>query len=307
MDCAVVEMGSTLLVVKSDPITFTTDEIGWYAVQVNANDIATSGAAPKWFLTTLLLPAGETTPQLVEQINHQVYQACQVLGVSVIGGHSEITPGVTQPIVVGTLIGEVAPENLVTPRGAQPGDRLLLTKGVPIEAVSILAREFSDQLADELAPGEIHEAQNYLYQPGISVLKEARVATNAGWVTAMHDPTEGGLSAAVWELSRACGHTLVVEPHQVPIPPLAERICRYFDLDPLAAIASGALLLTTPPDKVELLLRALDAEDVPCTEIGWVESGPAQVWIQMDGNRELLHYPDRDEVARLFESKNDLF
>jgi len=302
LDCAVVDIGSTLLVFKSDPITFATGEIGWYAVQVNANDIATSGAVPAWFLMTMLLPEGGSTPELVEQIGEQVYQACQQIGVSVIGGHSEITPAVNQPIIVGTLIGEVAHQDLVTPRGAQPGDRLLLTKGVPIEAVSILAREFPSKLENVLSAEEIETAQNYLYQPGISVLKDAQVAAKAGRVTAMHDPTEGGLAAALWELAAACGHKLVIDPQLVSITPLAERVCTAFDLNPMAAIASGALLLTTPPDQVSQICRALEMEGIKCTEIGKVENGKAQVWIEKHGKRELLPYPERDEIARLFDS-----
>jgi len=302
LDCAVVDIGSTLLVFKSDPITFATNEIGWYAVQVNANDIATSGADPTWFLMTMLLPDDSTTREMVEQISQQVYTACQQIGVSVIGGHSEITPAVNQPIIMGTLIGEVAHKDLVTPRGAQPGERILLTKGVPIEAVSILAREFPDNLKSVMSREEIKEAQDYLYQPGISVLKDAQVATRAGRVTAMHDPTEGGLAAALWELAAACGHKLVIDPQLVSVPPLAERICAAFELNPMAAIASGALLLTTSPDQVSQICRAMEAEGIPCSEIGRVERGKAQVWVERHRKRELLPYPARDEIARLFDS-----
>ena len=303
LDCAVVDIGSTLLVFKSDPITFASDEIGKYAVQVNANDIATSGAVPSWFLMTLLLPSGSTTPEEVEQIYQQVFEACQQIGVTVIGGHSEITRGVTQPIVVGTLIGEVAHQKLITSRGARAGDRLLLTKGIPIEAISILAREFPQKLKNLLSVDEIAAAQDYLYQPGISILKDAELATKAGRVTAMHDPTEGGLASALWELAKACEHTLVFDPQVLPIPLLAKRICQVFDIDPLAAIASGALLLTTPSDQVSQICQALELEGIPCVEIGRVEDGPAQVWIEKNGGRELLPYPARDEIARLFDSE----
>lgn len=302
LDCAVVDLGSKLLAIKSDPITFATDEIGWYAVQVNANDIATSGAVPAWFLMTLLLPGDSSTPGLVEQISQQVYRACQQIGVSVIGGHSEITAAVTQPVIVGTMIGEVARQDLVTPRDAQPADRLLLTKGVPIEAVSILAREFPNKLAGEFRDEEIKAAQNYLYQPGISILQDAQTATKAGKVTAMHDPTEGGLAAAVWELATACGHNLVINLSQIPIPPLAERICARFEIDPLASIASGSLLLTTPPDQVAHICRALELEGISCCEIGKVERGKGEVWVDKGGKRSLLLYPERDEIARVIES-----
>jgi hydrogenase maturation factor len=301
LDCAVVDLGSTLLVFKSDPITFATDEIGWYAVQVNANDIATTGAAPTWFLMTLLLPGDNTTAALAEQISQQVFEACQSMGVAVIGGHSEITHGLERPIVVGTLIGEVSRQELITPRGARPGDRLLITKGVPVEATSILAREFPEKLHGLLSESEIAQARDYLYDPGISVLKDARLATQAGEVRAMHDPTEGGLASALWELAEACGHGIVFDPGAVPIPHLAQRICQAFNIEPLSAIASGALLLSTTPGDAPRICQALEAEGISCAEIGGVEHGKPQVWRTTDSGKELLKRPERDEIARVFE------
>ena len=300
LDCAVVDMGDTFLVIKSDPITFAGDQIGWYLVQVNANDIATTGARPRWLLVTLLLPEGQTTAELVEQISRQINSACQEIGVWVIGGHTEITHGLARPIVVGTMIGEVAPDSLVTPRGASPGDRLLLTKGVPIEATAILAREFPDRLAPALSPAELEEAGNFLYNPGISVLRDARVAMQAGRVTAMHDPTEGGLAAALWELAQACGHSLVVDPAAVPVPPLSARICQALDLDPLAAIASGALLLAAPAEDAPKIRRTLEAEGIVCAEIGAVEAGPATVRQITASGRQPWPHPARDEIARVY-------
>jgi hydrogenase maturation factor len=302
LDCAVVDLGSTLLVFKSDPITFATDEIGWYAIQVNANDIATTGAAPAWFLMTLLLPEGSTTFDLVERITQQVFEACESISVTVIGGHTEITHGLNRPILVGTLIGEVDRHQLITPRGAQPGDRLLITKGVPVEATSILAREFPDRLSGYLSPEEISQARDYLYDPGISVLQEARLAIQAGRVTAMHDPTEGGLASALWELAEASGNSIVFNPQSVPVPHLAGRVCQVFEIDPLSAIASGALLLTTPPGDVSQICHALEAQEIPCVEIGRVESGPAEVWQITKDGKEILPRPARDEIARVFDS-----
>lgn len=302
MDCAVVDLGSRLLVFKTDPITFASDEIGWYAVQVNANDIATTGAVPTWFLMTLLLPGENTTADLVDQISQQVFEACQAIGVSVIGGHTEITHGLERPIVVGTMVGEVTHEDLVTPEGARPGDRLLITKGVPVEATSILAREFPHKLQGLLSTEEISQARDYLYDPGISVLKDADIAIRAGEVTAMHDPTEGGLASALWELAEACGHTIVFNPETVPMSPLSQRICQVFRIDPLAAIASGALLLATSPKDAPQICQALQVEGISCADIGRLENGPPQVWQRTAGGQGLLLHPERDEIARIFES-----
>jgi hydrogenase expression/formation protein HypE len=300
LDCAVIDMGSTLWVLKSDPITFATEEIGWYLVQVNANDIATTGARPRWLMATFLLPEKGASAALVEKLAGQLARACDALGITVIGGHTEITTGLNRPLAMGTLIGEVSPERLVTPQGIRPGDRILLTKGAPIEATAILARERPEQLSGVLSQSEIEEAQGFLVHPGISVLRDAQIAVSAGQVTAMHDPTEGGVATALWELAEAGGCTLRVDPAAIPIPPLARKVCRAFGIDPLGAIASGALLLTAPPADSQSIIQALGAEGIPCTEIGWVEPGPAQVLVAATG--QPLPRPARDEIARVFEA-----
>jgi hydrogenase maturation factor len=301
LDCAVVDLGTTFLVFKTDPITFASDAIGWYAVQVNANDIATTGALPRWFLMTLLLPEDSTTPELVDQISDQVFEACRQMSVSVIGGHTEITYGLQRPILVGTMIGEAGKGELVRPDGAQPGDRLLLIKSIPIEATAILARELPDRLETVLTEGELRQAQDYLYEPGISVLHAARLAVQAGKVTAMHDPTEGGLASALWELAEAAGRTLVFDPQAVSIDHLAARVCGHFGIDPLAAIASGALLLTAAAEDAPRISSAIQREGMPCVEIGSVQEGPPVVWQTSQEGTSLLERPARDAIASLFE------
>jgi hydrogenase maturation factor len=300
VDCAVLDLGERLLVLKSDPITFATADIGRYLVQVNSNDIATMGAAPRWLLVTALLPEKQSSPELVLEIGRQLNEACLELGISLIGGHTEITHGLERPILAGTLIGEVAREKLVTPLGMRPGDPILLTKGVPIEGTALLANEFPERLHNVLSAGELAEAQNYLTRPGISVLRDAQIATGAGRVTAMHDPTEGGLAAALWELAAAGDKTLLVDAAAVPVPSLAARICAAFELDPLATIASGALLLTAMPADAPAIMAALNESGIPCAVIGHVTEGPPQVR-QQTPSLQLLPRPERDEIARIYE------
>lgn len=301
IDCAVVRVGERLLVFKADPITFATDEIGWYLVQVNANDVATTGALPRWLLVTLLLPEGETTAAMVTALMDDIYAACDELGIAVIGGHTEVTYGLTRPLALGTMVGEVAPGELVTPQGAQPGDRLLLTKGVPIEATAILAREFPQQLEESFSAAEIERASAFLHDPGIGVLRDAQVALSAGEVTSMHDPTEGGLAAALWEMTEASGQALLVDPSAVPVPSLARRICAHFGLDPLATIASGALLLTVPATDVGPICSALAAAGITSAEIGRILPGPPAVYRMGAAEMVLWTRPERDEIALVYE------
>jgi hydrogenase maturation factor len=203
------------------------------------------------------------------------------------------------------MIGEVSREQLVTPLGAQPGDRLLLTKGIPIEATAVLSRELPNRLLGfpaGLSDVELKTAQDFLHQPGISVLPEAQLAIQTGQVHAMHDPTEGGLYTALWELAQACQHTLWVDLSAVPVFPLSARICRLLDLDPLGAIASGALLLAAPALDAAKITAALSQAGIPCTEIGLVsfEAGSPVVRSGFSPEAELVPHPARDEIAKLF-------
>lgn len=298
LDCAVVDIGDRYLVFKSDPITFATDEIGWYVVQINSNDIATTGGIPRWLMVTMLLPEGGTTPQMVEAISEQLNRACREKDISLIGGHTEITYGIDRPILSATMIGEVAKEQLITPMGASAGDKILLTKGIPIEATAILAREFPERLVGVLNSAELKTAQDYLYAPGISVLRDAQIAVQAGKVTAMHDPTEGGLAGALWELSEASGHMLHVNRAAIPIPNIANRVCQAFQLDPLATIASGALLLTAAASDANQICAALAKHAIVCAEIGEVAEKGVSVYLD---NAELPR-PQRDDITRVYET-----
>lgn len=299
MDCAVVRHGQRLLVLKADPITFATDQLGHYLVHVNCNDLATTGATPRWMLITLLLPEGSASAELARRLNAQIASVCRELDIALVGGHTEVTYGLQRPIASGFMIGEVDEQDLVTPLGARPGDRLLLTKGVPVEGAALLAREFRQQLLPALGAEKLQQAADLLNTPGISVLKDARIACRAGRVTAMHDPTEGGLRGALWELAAASGHGLRVAPSRVPVPPAAERVCEELGADPLATLASGALLMSVAARDRESIINALQGAGITCRDIGGVVDGPPQV--RMELSDEPFAGAGRDEVARLFE------
>lgn len=300
-DAAVIEMGDRYLVATTDPITFATEEIGWYALQVNANDLAVRGARPRWFLATLLLPAEATTDALVEQIFSQIGQACEAMEVSLVGGHTEVTHGLDRPIVVGTMLGEVSKDKLVTTRGARVGDSLLLTKGVPLEGAALIAREKEPELIRRGVPRSlIEQARNFLHRPGLSVVPEATLATELAPVHSMHDPTEGGVATALWELARASEVGLRVERERIPILPEGERLCREFGLDPLGTIASGTLLLALAPADAALVLHACAREGIDCAFIGQVVPEAQGVTLVEGGRARSMPTFPQDEITKLF-------
>lgn len=300
-DAAVIEMGDRYLVATTDPITFATDEIGWYALQVNANDLAVRGARPRWFLATLLLPEQATTDALVEQIFSQIGQACEELDVSLVGGHTEVTYGLDRPIVVGTMLGEVARDKLVTTRGARVGDSLLLTKGVPLEGAALIAREKAAELLRRaVEPSLIERARGLLHRPGLSVVPEALLAVELAPVHSMHDPTEGGVATALWELAEASGVGLRVERERIPLLPEGERLCREWGLDPLGTIASGSLLLALAPADAAIVLHALTREGIACAFIGQVvPEAEGVTLVEGARSRPMPTFP-QDEITKLF-------
>ena len=302
IDCAVIDLeNGNCLVAKSDPITFATDEIGWYAVHVNANDVATTGALPRWFLATLLLPEGRCDAAMVESIFDQIAAACGEVGATLVGGHTEITFDIERPIVVGAMLGEVARDRLVTPKGARPGDALLMTKRIAVEATSILAREKASELITRLDLPYLHHARRFLHDPGISIVREARAATAAGRVHAMHDPTEGGLATGLHELAIAADVGLEIDARAVPIYPETQSLCAAFGIDVWGVIASGSLLLAVHPDDGAAILGALRAEGIEAQRIGRVVGRERGVMVvDASGVRPLKAF-ERDEITKALE------
>ena len=301
-DAAVIDAGDRYLVVSTDPITFATAHIGRYAVHVNANDVAVLGARPLWFFVVLLLPEGGTTPELVETIMADVRMTCGEVGITLGGGHTEITQGLDRPILVGQMLGEVAPTRLVRKNRIAIGDQILLTRGVAIEGTAILARERSDRLRGRVDAGLLARATRLLVDPGISIVNPALAAAEAGDVVhAMHDPTEGGLATGLFELVARSGFGLSVVREQIVVFPETDAICTALALDPLKLIASGALLIAVAPAGTDTVLKAIRAEGVPVSVIGEVRPAGEGMTIVTSGSAEPLTLPDRDEIARAFE------
>jgi len=301
-DAAVIDLGDRYLVATADPITFATDELGWYALHVNANDIAVRGTRPRWFLATLLLPAGATDEEMVRTLFGQLAEACEELEVALVGGHTEVTRGIDRPIIAGTMLGEVAKDRLVTTGGAQVGDAIVLTKGVPLEGAAILAREKgAEALARGVRPAMVRKAEAFLRSPGISILPEAEIACELASVHAMHDPTEGGIATALHELATAAGVGLRIDHDRITVLPEGRALCEAFGLDPLGTLASGSLLMTLGAAEAGIVIHALAREQIDSHFIGQVVPREQGVML-VDGTRQspLPTFP-RDEIARLFE------
>ena len=309
-DAAVIKLGDNYLVATSDPITFATEDIGWYVVCVNSNDIAAMGAVPKWLLVTLLLPEDATTPAMVRDIMAQLTQACAEFDIALCGGHTEVTPAVTQPVVIGQMMGVTHKNALFTSADARVGDTLILTKGLGIEATAIIAREREAQLREKCDAQFLEQAKNYLTNPGISVLKDAQIAIATGGVHAMHDVTEGGVSTAAYELATAAGLGVVLYSDKLIGSPIlyadiTRTLCDMFALNPLGVISSGAMLIASEPEKCETICQALDTAGINADIIGEFLPSEDGFWLEdTTGPRQPLPIFETDEIAKLFSSSN---
>ncbi len=266
-DAAIVKAGNQILAISSDPITGAEEWLGWLAVHVNANDVATRGVQPRWFNSIILLPKNSTA-KLVKKICTQMNKAAHQLDIAIIGGHCEVTPGINHPIVTGCTIGVAENGKYVTCSGARIGEQIILTKGAGIEGTAILASDRRQQLLKVFSKDFLNEAENFFKR--ISVVKDAITAFNTGGVSAMHDPTEGGVAGGLHELADAANVGFTVYGKEILIPEETTKICTYYDIDPLQLISSGSLLVVAKETKTTEILESLSRNGVQASTIGEV-------------------------------------
>lgn len=294
LDGAVLKIGDRFLVTSMDPITGALERIGWLAVNINANDVATFGVRPAYFSSCLLLPE-HATEALVKAVCRQIGSGARKLGIAVTGGHSEITPGLAFPIVVGCCMGIAREGGYVTANGARSGDDLILTKSAGMEGSAILATDRRPLLAERLGTSVLKKAAAFFRR--ISVVEEALLAFETGCVTAMHDPTEGGIANGVHELADASNRGFRIFEEKVPIAEETRRICSYFRIDPLCLIASGSLLIAAEKGSSDTIVDILRKNRIPAARIGEVlPSSRERLIVRKDGREEELARPESDHL-----------
>jgi hydrogenase maturation factor len=300
-DAAVIDIGDKYLIAKTDPITFVTDEIGYYAVHINVNDVVCTGATPKWFQSTILLPDGLTNEDLIEYIFKNIHDTCKSLGITVVGGHTEITAGLDRPIVIGSLLGEVEKEKLVLSSGAHADDSIILTKGIFIEGTSIIAREKEDVLKQKGYNDEfIEKCRNYLYNPGISVYNDALISNANFLLSSMHDLTEGGLFNGLAEIAIASDLGLSIKKEQINILPEPLKLSKIFNLNPYSTISSGSLLISISNEFANDLINLLRRKGIDSVVIGNFTTDKGKYLILDENHKKSkMDYTEIDEITKI--------
>lgn len=301
-DAAVVDCGANYLVIKTDPITFTSQNIGWYVVNINANDLACMGATPRWFLVTLLLPR-KATKELVGDIFNQVILACKKFGISLVGGHTEITHKLDRPLAIGQMIGEVPRDRLIRSSGARVGDVIVLTKGIAIEGTHVVYQEKKEELDKRLSPSMLKRIRNLIYKPGISVVEEALLASQRVEVHSMHDPTEGGLKSGLWELAHASRVGVRVEKEKILVLEETKEVCELYGLDSLGLLASGSLILTLDRKEAQRLSRIYTKRGIRHSIIGEITSRQEGMKIREKGQELEFAVDNKDEISKILWGK----
>jgi hydrogenase expression/formation protein HypE len=294
-DAAAVAFGDEVCVLSSDPITGAGAAAGWYGVHVACNDVAAMGARPIGVLPTLLFPERADEAD-VRRVVEDVHRAALELGIEVLGGHTEVTPGLAAPIVAITAVGRARRDRLVSSAGARPGDALVLTKAAALEGTAILATDLEDGLRGRLDAETIARAQ--ALSERLSVVPEGVLAAELG-ATALHDPTEGGVLGALWELAEASGTGYVVDAESVPILEETRQVCAAFEADPLRLISSGALLIACPD--AERMIAGLRERGIPAALIGRVTERE-RVLLE-NGERRVVGPVLRDELWRILDER----
>lgn len=294
-DCSAIDFGEYACVLSTDPITGTSEEVGRLAVHVASNDIATAGVSPIGLMMTILAP--ETLPlEEIETIVKQANEAAGQFNIEIIGGHTEVTSAVTQVIVSMTAIGKQKKTQLINSKNVMPNDIIIMTKTPGIEGTGIIAYEKESELKKVLSPNELAQAKEFLSK--ISVIPEGVIGGTVG-VSAMHDITEGGLEGALWEICEAADLGCLIDMDNVFIPIVTQKICDFYDIDPLKLISSGSMLMIVNKEKVNELMNRLKEEKIDAFKIGEMKEKSHGRYLSYDGEKTQINSPKSDELYRV--------
>ena len=294
-DCAIVALKEDEeFVISTDPITGTTKDIGTLAVHVTANDLASNGAEPIGIMVTVLLP-NPSSEKTLKNIMEQLQQACSAMNIQIMGGHTEVTDAVNQPVLSITGVGKAKKNQRITTKGAKPGQEIIVTKSIGIEGTYIMATEKEEELSTRYSKEFIEQAKEMKNQ--LSIVKEAMIAKEYN-VTSMHDITEGGIFGALWEVGEASEVGMEIQLSKIPIKQETIEFCNYFDLNPYMLISSGSLLIVA--DRGNDVVDALKAKGIEATIIGKIVEDKERVVI-LEEEKRFLTPPKSDEIYKIWE------
>ena len=295
-DCAAIAFDDLACVLTTDPITGSGSRLGHLAVHICLNDIASSGAEAIGLLLTLLCPEG-TTKEEIQAVLHEANKSANLMGVEIVGGHTEITNAVNRMVISATAIGKTKTTELIKTSGANVGDLIYLTKQAATEGTAIIAHDKASELMDVLSEVEFEIAKAFMN--AISVVPEGRIGALAG-ASAMHDATEGGVLGAIHELCEASAKGCLIEKSSIKIHPVTKKIASHFGVDPYKLIASGTMVMTIPKEKSLLLEELLSASKIEFSRVGIITEDGRKVMKSVgEVDYEEILAPEADELYKV--------
>jgi len=307
VDNSVVRLANgNVLVATTDPLSFIPElgarDSAWLSVNLLASDLTTSGLAPQYGIFDFNLP-----PDMRDQEFAEYWKAfhaeCKRLGVAIIGGHTGRYQGCGYSVIGGGVMYSIAADGrYLTSMMGQNGDDIVLTKGVAVETTAVLARCFPRTIRKVLGTRLFERARRYLSK--VSTVKDALTAVSVGLhregVTAMHDATEGGVSAAVLELASASRLGAELDLTNIPISEETREICRFFGIDPLTSLSEGSLIIATRPDKTSAIVNKLRSVGIYSEAIGGLTSKTRLSYATTKRGCVRLHYPKFDPYWKAY-------
>lgn len=291
-DNAIMDFGKDLCVLSTDPITGTAKDIGYLAIHIACNDVASSGAEPIGVLMTIMAPEN-TTEDDIDTIMKEAGIASSELNVEIMGGHTEITDAVNRMVISTTVVGKLPKNELLNPKSTKVGDKVLMTKWTGIEGTSIIAKELEEELKDKVSNELLEEALGFGEM--ISVVKEGKICGDLG-VKYMHDITEGGVLGAVWEAGKVIDKGIKIWKEDIPLKDSTKIISETLDINPYRLISSGSMLVVAEDKKIDILEKELKEEGIQITVIGEViEDG---ICIEKDEELKEVEPPSSDELYK---------
>lgn len=243
-DAALISVPNGILVAASDPVTGAAKNAGSLLVHINANDIACKGGDPSWLIVTLIIP-DSLGVNFIHDIMQEIHETCESMNIAIAGGHTELTDRYLQPVISGTMLGITRYE--LSARKIQEGDVILVTGHAGLEGMSIIANDRPDLITDIFTPDEINIIRSW--GKNLSVVEPAKILRE--FARYMHDPTEGGINGALYEMQEGSGLGIELCRENIPVSELTLRASEKLKFDPFNLISSGMLTAVIPSEKVQ--------------------------------------------------------
>lgn len=306
VDVGIVEIGNKAVSFTTDPV-FIVPEYGWeraawFALHIIASDSVTSGLRPKYLSIDLNLPMAMTKKQL--EISWDIiHKECEKLGISVITGHTARYENCNYPMVGGaTMVGVGELTEYVTPRFAEVGDKIIITKGPAIEATGIFTTMFPQLIEKQFGRAFSERSQKIFYM--MSVVEDALTAISVGvrekGVSSLHDATECGIWGGLYEVAQAAGLGVTIEKEKIVVTEGVLEICKLFGIDPYASISEGTLIITCRPKQAEEVVRALTRKGIKSSIVGELTKEDEGMVLVEGGKEKTLKHPIVDPFWRAF-------